>query len=206
MREIAPGLWYWPTLHPRHGILVSSYHDADAGIVIDPFVPAEGVDWFAAHTPPVAALLTNRHHLRDAVRLAERFGTRILCNRLGVMEFTHGEPVEFFGAGDTLPGDVVAVEVGVICPDETALHLTRRRALAVADGVVRFPHDGPLGFVPDGLMHDPERTRAGLAAAYARIAAEIDFDHLLMAHGDPIVGDGREALRRFAEAAGGAGG
>jgi hypothetical protein len=201
MDEILPGLWTWPTLHPRHGIRVSSYYDEPGGVVVDPFVPAEGLRWFDGRTPPALALLTNRHHLRDSLRFRERFGTRVLCNRLGVMEFTRGEPVEYFGAGDTLPGDVVALEVGVICPDETALHLTRHRAVAVADGVIREPHDGPLAFVPDMLMHDPPRTRAGLAAAFLRIADTVDFDHLLLAHGDPVIGDGREALRRFAEGA-----
>jgi hypothetical protein len=30
------------------------------------------------------------------------------------------------------------------------------------------------------------------------LAAEVDFDHLLLDHGPPIVGDGRERLRAFA--------
>jgi hypothetical protein len=36
---------------------------------------------------------------------------------------------------------------------------------------------------------------------FARLAAEVDFDHVLLAHGPPIVGDGRERLRAFAAAA-----
>lgn len=198
MIEIAPGLWFWPSTHPRHGIRISSYYLEDAGVLIDPMVPEEGLDWFRARTPPVAALLTNRHHHREAGAFAQAFGTRVLCNRLGAMEFTRGEPVEFFGPGDELPGDVVAIEVGGICPDETALHLRAHRALAVADGVVRFPHDGPLTFVPDMLMHDPARTKEALLRAFGRIAEQVDFDHLLMAHGDPVVGTGHAALSDFA--------
>jgi hypothetical protein len=49
-------------------------------------------------------------------------------------------------------------------------------------------------------MHDPERTKAALRDAYRRVA-ELDFDALLLAHGDPIVRGGREALRDFAGAA-----
>jgi hypothetical protein len=198
--ELAPGLWFWHTIHPRHGIRISSYYCADTGVLVDPRVPEEGLDWFRDRTAPSVAMLTNRHHYRDCAAFVEAFGTRVLCNRLGAMEFTHGEPVEFFDAGDDLPGDVRALEVGAICPDETALHLRAHRAVAVADGVVRFPHDGPLGFVPAMLMFDPPTTRAGLASAYARIADEVDFDHLLLAHGDPIVGTGRMELRRFAQA------
>ena len=196
MNEILPGLWHWSTLHERWGIEISSYYLAAERVLIDPRVPPEGLEWFAEAGGPVAALLTNRHHYRHAGRFAERYGTRVLCNRLGAQEFHADEPVEFFTAGDALPGDVASLEVGGICPDETALLCRSHRALAVADGLVRFPVDGPLGFVPDQLMFDPPRTRARLVAAYGAIL-DLDFDTLLLAHGDPIVRGAREVLGRF---------
>ena len=74
------------------------------------------------------------------------------------------------------------------------------RALACADGVVRWPADGPLRFVPDELMDDPERTKAGLRAAYRRLL-DLDFDRLLLAHGDPIVHGAKDELFAFVERA-----
>ena len=198
MDEILPGLWHWTTTHAKWGIEISSYRLAGERVVIDPRVPDEGLEWFGDEGP-VAALLTNRHHYRDAGLFAERFGTRVLCSRLGAQEFTQGEPVEFFTPGDALPGGVVSHEVGGICPDETALFIPAHRALAVADGLVRFPPDGPLGFVPDGLMFDPPRTKAALIASYSGLL-ELDFDTLLPAHGRPVVGGAKEAVRRFLEA------
>jgi hypothetical protein len=47
-------------------------------------------------------------------------------------------------------------------------------------------------------MDAPEQTKEGLRAAYRALAEELDFEHLLLAHGEPFVGDGREALRAFA--------
>jgi hypothetical protein len=41
------------------------------------------------------------------------------------------------------PTGVVAHEVGAICPDETALYLRAHRALAIADGAVRWEERGP---------------------------------------------------------------
>lgn len=199
MREISPGLWHWTTVHERWGITISSYYLGAERVLIDPRVPDEGIEWFAADGGPVAALLTNRHHYRHSGLFAERFGTRVLCNRLGAQEFTAGEPVEFFDAGDALPGGVRSHEVGGICPDETALHAPAHGALAVADGLVRFPPDGPLGFVPDQLMYDPPRTRARLVAAYTALL-ELEFDTLLTAHGDPVVGGAKEAVRAFVDA------
>ena len=53
-----------------------------------------------------------------------------------------------------------------------------------------------LSFVPDSFMDDPERTKAELKAAYARLC-ELDFDHLLLAHGVPVVGGANAELRAF---------
>lgn len=199
VREISPGLWHWTTVHARWGITISSYFLAAERVLIDPRVPDEGIERFTAEGGPVAALLTNRHHYRDSGLFAERYGTRVLCNRLGAQEFTAGEPVEFFSAGEALPGGVRSYEVGGICPDETALHAPAHGALAVADGLVRFPPDGPLGFVPDQLMYDPPRTRARLVTAYAALL-DLDFDILLTAHGDPVVGGAKQAVRAFVDA------
>jgi hypothetical protein len=196
VEEIAPGIWHWAAPHPRLGIRVHSYRLPAERTVIDPIAPPEGLEVFAAD-PPTQILLTNRHHYRSSGEFEERFGATVRCVRQGLHEFGHGERVEPFDFGDDLPGGIVAHEVGAICPDETAFHVPARRALALADGAVRWEEGGPLAFVPDYLMDEPERTREGLRSAYRRLC-ELDFDHLLLAHGDPFVGDGRDALRAFA--------
>ena len=197
MEEIAPGIWHWAARHPRIGIRVHSYWFPAERTLIDPIAPPDGLDGFAEHVPPSQILLTNRHHYRSSGDFVARFGATVRCVREGMHEFEDGEAVEAFAFGDELPGGFVAHEVGAICPDETAFFAPARRALAIADGAVRLEEGGPLGFVPDSLMDDPERTKEGLRAAYARLA-ELDFDNLLLAHGDPLVGNGREALRAFA--------
>jgi len=119
------------------------------------------------------------------------------CVRNGLHELEGRGPFEPFDFGDELPGSVIAYEVDVICPDETALYIPAQRALACADGVVRWPGGPDLVFVPDQLMDAPEQTKAGLRDAYRRLL-DLDFDLLLLAHGDPIVGGAKEALRAFA--------
>jgi hypothetical protein len=197
VEEIAPGTWHWAAPHPRIGIRVHSYYLPAERTVIDPIAPPEGLDWLAEHGPPEQILLTNRHHYRSSGALVERFGASVRCVREGLHEFDDREPVQPFDFGDELPGGIVAHRVGAICPDETAFHIPAHRALAVADGAVRWEEGGPLAFVPDHLMDEPEQTRQGLREAYLRLS-ELDFDHLLLAHGEPFVGDGREALRAFA--------
>jgi hypothetical protein len=197
MEEIIPGLWHWRARHEHIRAEVSSYYLLPERVLIDPMVPAEGLAWFEEHGVPEHVLLSNRHHDRHSWRFREAFGCTVHCVRNGLHELEGRGPLEPFEFGDQLPGDVTAYEVGAICPDETALHIPAYRALACADGVVRLLEDGELGFVPEALMDDPERTKAGLCEAYARLLA-LDFDTLLLAHGDPVVGGAKEKLRAFA--------
>ena len=196
MQEIAPGLWHWTARHEKIHIEVSSYYLAPERVVIDPMIPAEGWEWFAEHGAPDHVLLTNRHHDRHAWRLQDAFGCVVHCVKHGVQELEGRGPVEPFKFGDQLPGGIVAYEVDAICPDETALHIPRHAALACADGVVRFGPGDQLGFVPDQYMDDPEQTKAALRAAYEGLL-ELDFDVLLLAHGDPVASGAKEALRAF---------
>ncbi len=207
VQEVLPGIHHWTTRHPRIGAVVSSYWLGEAGVLLDPLVPAqEGLDWFAEQpVRPEAILLSNRHHYRESGAFAERFGCTIYCNIAGLHEFSHGEQVEGFEIGDELPGGVIAHEMGAICPDDTALHLPSSRALVIADSVVLGGPgglDGLLGFVPDYLMDDPPGTKAGILASCTRLLAELDFEHLLLAHGGPVIGDGRSRLQDLVDSGG----
>ena len=200
-------MFHWTAVHPKIHWLVSSYWLEGQGVLFDPLVPAqEGLEWFAGRAvAPAAILLSNRHHYRHSDRFAERFGCPVLCNRLGLHEFSDGREVTGFDVGDVLPGDVLACELDAICPDDTALHLRAQQAVVIADGVVRggaYGAGGPLGFVPDALMDDPPATKRGLLDACARLLAERDFEHLLLAHGGPVIGDGRELLTELVESGG----
>jgi glyoxylase-like metal-dependent hydrolase (beta-lactamase superfamily II) len=201
VEEIAPGLWHWTARHDRINMDVSSYYLLPERVVIDPLIPPEGLEWFKQREPPEHVLLTNRHHDRHAWRLSEAFNCTVHCIRNGLHELEGRGSVEAFDFGDELPGGAVAFEVDAICPDETALHFAAKRALACADGVVRGPGASGLSFVPDQLMDDPEQTKAGLRDAYRRLLdLDLDFELLLLAHGEPIVAGGKEALLAFVHA------
>jgi hypothetical protein len=211
-RPIRLGLYHWTAVHPKIQIEVSSYWLADARVLLDPLIPSGGLDWLRTMGPPAHVVLTNRHHWRDSSRIVEAFGCPVWCNELGLHELEREpgrERVRGFRAGDPLPGGIETHEVGVLCPDESALRIelpAGGACLAVADGVVRFGEsgrgDGPLAFVPDTLLADDpaavEDVKRGLRAAYRRLC-HLAWDTLLLAHGLPLVGDGRDKLRAFAE-------
>jgi hypothetical protein len=198
MEEIARGLWHWTARHPHIGSQVSSYYLVSERVLLDPMLPPGGPEWFSAQgAEPEHILLTCRHHDRDSWRLQQEFGCEVHCVQSGCHELDARGRVTPFSFGDELPGGVVAHEVAAISPDETALHVPRHGALAVADGAVRWDGAQELSFVPDNLMDDPETTKQGLRRSY-RGLLELDFDRLLLAHGDPVTADGKEALRHFA--------
>jgi hypothetical protein len=166
-------------------------------LLIDPMVPAQGLEWFRHRSKPEHIFLTNRLHYREADRFVEAFGCKVWCHVAGLHEFGARQKVRGFEHGDTLPGRVLALKVGSLCPEETALLLpVGAGALALGDAVIR--ENEHLEFVPDSLMgDDPEAVKRGLRAALTALL-EKRFEHLLLAHGTPVVKGGKDALRRIA--------
>lgn len=200
IRELLPGIYHWTAIHPRIRLPVDSYYIEPARTVLDPMVPREGLEWFERRETPSQIVLTNRHHLRHSERYMEAFGCPIRCSDAGLHEFKRGPKVEGFAFGEELAPEITAHQLGAICPDDTALHIRTAGdgALAFADGLTR-PRGGGLAFVPGFLMgDDPAAVRAGLRESLRRLL-ELDFDNLLFAHGEPLVGGGKVALRAFAD-------
>jgi hypothetical protein len=191
VEEIAPGLWYWTARRETIGKDVSSYYLASERVWIDPMLPPERADWFQ----PEHALLTCRHHSRDAWKVE----CEVWVVEQGAHELEGRGEFRTFAWGDELPGGILACEVDALSPDETALHIPAHGALAIGDGVVRWEGVDGLTFVPDFLMDDPEKTREGLRAAYRRLLGELEFDNLLLAHGAPVLGTAKAELQALVD-------
>jgi len=198
IREVLPGVHHWTAIHPKIRLPVDSYYIEPARVVLDPMVPREGLDWFERRTTPSQIVLTNRHHLRHSERYAAAFGCPIRCSELGLHEFERGAKVEGFAFGERLAPGITAHQLGVICPDDTALHICTASgtALAFADGLTR-PRGSGLRFMPGFLLgEDPAAVQAGLHKSL-RGLLDLDFDSLLFAHAEPLIGAGKVALREF---------
>ena len=197
MKEIIGGIWHWKAFHEGIGFDVSSYYVERAAALIDPMLPEEGVDAFRGREPELI-LLTNRHHYRHSDRFVEAFGCKVLCHEAGLHEFKGGRDVQGFAFGDDVANGILALEVGVLTPEETAFHIdSAPGALSFGDAFVNGPDTG-LGFVPDKYIgDDPETVKEGLRESFRRLLAH-DFDALLVAHGDPMPRGGKAALLQFA--------
>ena len=193
MHEIAPGIRHWTAPHPNLGVEVSSYWLPGLRVLLDPLAVPDEVDGVEE------IVLSNRHHKRDGFDAAERFGAPVRVPRVGLHEFAEDDPVEPYDFGEPFAGGAItAYQVTRYWPDDGALHIPSASALAIADTVVNY--DG-IRFVPDNLMgDDPEAEKHDIKQTLARVAEELEFEHLLLAHGAPIPGEGRERLREFASA------
>ena len=197
MNEILPGVWHWTALHEKIGLDVSSYFVERAAALIDPMLPPDGVEAFRGREPEVI-LLTSRHHFRHSEAFTEEFGCPVLCHQAGLHEFKGGPHVQGFAFGDDVANGVLALEVGVLAPEETAFHVDAGPgALSFGDALVNYS-DGGLGFVPDELIgDDPEAVKEGLRESFRRLLAH-DFAALMIAHGEPMPTGGKAALIQFA--------
>ena len=201
MEELQTGLLHWTAYHEGIGQDVHSAYHAASGTLIDPKLPRGGLAAIERHGRPQRIVLTSRHHYRDSDAIREAFGCSVLCHEAGLHEFEGGPQVDGFAFGDELADGVRALEVGVLTPEETALHIAAGDgAVTLADAAIRG-RQGELGFVSDGLLgDDPQAIRSGLRDAFRRICDAVEFDTLLLAHGEPIRHGGRSALRTFADA------
>ena len=193
MREILPGLYHWSTFHEPIQTMVSSYYFEPARLAIDPKIPEQGLD--ALPGRPEQVVLTIGLHDRDATAFSETFGAEIRVPEPALERIGETMAVVPYRDGEELAPGVRAIEIGQIAPDEFALHLTvAEGALSFADGLINY---GGLGFVPDNLIgDDAEPVKRGLRQRFSELL-ELDFDHLLFAHGDPLIGGGKAALRAF---------
>ena len=178
MEELTPEIRHWSAVHPDIGWVVSSYWLPGIRGLLDPLeVPdeVEGVEQI---------VLSNRHHRRSAFEARERFGAVVWVPRSGLHEF-EGDPDE-------------PHQVTELWPEDAALHIPSLDALAIADTVLN--EDDRLQFMPDYCFGDREAEQRSIRAGLTRLTEQLDFRHLLLAHGPPVPNQGRERLRDFAAA------
>ena len=198
MQELRPGLWTWTAAHPDWkedeggpegwGPEVRSYAYDSGGCLalIDPLEPPSLVEGLV-ESQDVAVLLTMYMHKRSAAQCVERFGASVYApnERLERIPFAaHG-----YDVGDELPGGVVAQAGGY--PFEMVLWIPAHGAIVAAD--VLIGGESGLRVHPDAWLA-PGHTHEGVREAL-RPLLELPIELILLTHGDPVLEDGREALR-----------
>jgi hypothetical protein len=213
-KQLADGLWRWTARHPEwhpgdFGREVASFAvQANADVLlIDPLLPPEPqpvldlVDGLLGDR--VAILISIPYHVRSAEELWRRYRDRADCaiwghpacakrlkQRGGFREIEPGVP---------LPAGVSAHAIGRPRRHETPLYVPTHRALVFGDAVAAV--DGELRVWSLGKVDDSrarwyrERFNPSLEPLL-----ELDFERVLVTHGEPVLSDGRAKLRAALEA------
>ena len=195
MREIVPGILTWPWYSERFGYDFNGYlvRRPDGNLCIDPVEPGDDVLAELAREGVARILLTNRNHFRAAARVAETTGARVAVHAADAA-FVREKGVRV--DDELTPGGRVGpftiVPVAGKSPGEVALHWPEKRLLMVGDACVGNP-PGRLGRLPDAVMDQPLELRHSLR----RVAAEIDFDIILVGDGECILKGARAVLQRL---------
>jgi glyoxylase-like metal-dependent hydrolase (beta-lactamase superfamily II) len=195
MRELVPGILTWPSFSARFGYDFNGFlvRRADGNLVIDPVEPTDDDLATLVREGVARIVLTNRNHYRDAARVAAATGARVAVHPADA-DFVREKGVTVHDAlahGDRV-GPFVVVPAAGKSPGEVALHWAEKRLLLVGDACVGTPPGG-LSLLPPAVIDDAAELRRSLG----RIAAELDFDTLLVADGESILRGARAALQRL---------
>jgi glyoxylase-like metal-dependent hydrolase (beta-lactamase superfamily II) len=186
VRDVTQGLWLWRVEHPdwRPGLdweqLVNSTCVESGGEValLDPLAPPEDAAeiWERLDAkPPTLVVILKPDHIRDVDLFVRRYDARAfgpwLFFRSDIPE-TELEPIE---PGSELPGGLVALYDGR-GRNETPLWLPEQRALVFADGLT----------APEGELRVWATPHEERAAAALRAVLELPFEHVIVAHGEPV--------------------
>jgi glyoxylase-like metal-dependent hydrolase (beta-lactamase superfamily II) len=207
--QLADGLWRWTARHPEwhpgeFGSEVVSFalRAGDDTVLIDPLLPPEPdavLDLIERELGKrLAMLISVPYHVRSSEEIRDRFRGEVETTIWGHpacrKRLADGAGFQTFEPGDSLPGGASAYRIGKPRRHEMPLLLPSHRALVFGDAVAEV--DGELRVWAD------KRVDANVSRFYherfnptLEPLLELDFESVLVTHGQPLLAGGREALR-----------
>jgi glyoxylase-like metal-dependent hydrolase (beta-lactamase superfamily II) len=208
VKRLVPGLWRWTARHPEwhpgeFGAEVASFA-AKAGddlLLIDPLLPPDPAPVYELiETQPgrrLSILITIPYHARSAQGLRDRYRknreVEIWGHPAAAKRLRTPTALSAIDTGTELPGGVRAFAIGKPRRQETPLLLPSHRALVFGDAVVET--GGRVRVWSDRRVDEGvERFYRERFNPTLKPLLELDFDRVLVTHGDPVMRDGRRAL------------
>lgn len=196
---------YWTAPHPQWNEAADwpeevgcvYYEASDSVVLIDPLLPRGEEESFLAALDrdvervkrPVAVLLTAPWHVRDAESVAQRYDAVVWADPVAQQR------LRFKSQSGPVPHGIETFSPGGVREGDVAFYVRPHRALVVAEFFLGV--DGGLRVLLSPALEDRAAFEASL-----RSLLELPIDHVLVAHGEPVIDEGErriaEALRAFA--------
>jgi hypothetical protein len=206
--KLAPNLWRWTARHPEwhpgeFGSEVASFalRTGDDTILIDPLLPPDekpALDLIESILGDrLSILITIPYHVRSSEEIWRRF-------RRQAKTSIHGHPACASRLDDTsglreiesgveLVAGITAHHIGKPRRHETPLHIPSHKALAFGDAVAAV--DGRLVVWATARVDKKiERFHRERFNPTLEPLLELDFDRVLVTHGEPVMTDGPKKL------------
>lgn len=214
MEKLTDGLWRWTARHPEwhpgaFGAEVACFaaQAGDTTLLIDPLLPPEpgpvleAVDGTLGRR--LAILITIPYHVRSSEELWKRYRkdaeTTIHGHPACAKRLKNSSAFHAFDIGEELPGGVTAHRIGKPRRYETPLHLPSHQALAFGDAVAEW--QGKLRvWATDKIDAKVERFYRERFNPTLEPLLDLDFDAVLPTHGEPVLENGKRALRNALKA------
>jgi glyoxylase-like metal-dependent hydrolase (beta-lactamase superfamily II) len=194
LNKITSSLFGWASFQTQWKIDFNSYAlKTAAGVVfIDPTMPAPAVlKQLEALGDPLAIVLTNAHHDRDADAFRKQYDVQIYAHEKAPSDCDTKVDVLVVN-GETLPGGLKTIFLPGVTTSEMALFTKAGGGvLLIGDALLNTPGKG-LQLLPDQFIEDKKQARVSL-----QHLLEYNFKIATFAHGDPIVKDAKKAIARF---------
>lgn len=208
-KKLVKGLWRWTERHPEwhpgeFGSEVACFavQAGDDTLLIDPLLPEDPapvldlVDEILGKR--LTVLITIPYHVRSAEEIWRRYrkqaDTAIRGHAGAAKRLDDSSGFREIDPAEELPGAVTAHRIGKPLRHEMPLLLPSHRALVFGDAVVEV--GGRLRVWSDRKVDDKvERFYRERFNPTLEPLLELDFERVLVTHGQPVMKDGQKALR-----------
>jgi glyoxylase-like metal-dependent hydrolase (beta-lactamase superfamily II) len=192
IEQVIPGLYRWSVQDDRIGGVRSEAYAivAEDGAVtlIDP-LPID--PRLLKELGPVEAIvLTAGNHQRAAWDLRRIFGAPVWAPQQAYGLEDNADLT--YGAGDTLPGGLIAYHTPGPAMSMYTLWLERPRSVLFVSDLLSHEEVGTPRFIDSQYQDEPARTRTSVR----RLLEHLPVEAVCFAHGEPILQDGATQLRR----------
>jgi len=207
--KLAKGLWRWTERHPEwhpgefgREVACFAVQAGQDTLLIDPLLPEDDGAVLALVddilVDRLTVLVTVPYHVRSSEaiwrRYREQAETTIRGHAAAAKRLDDRSGFREVDAAAELPGGVTAHPIGKPRRHETPLHLPSHGALVFGDAVAEV--DGRLRVWSDRKLDDKvERFYRGRFNPTLKPLLDLDFERVLVTHGQPVMKDGRRALR-----------
>ena len=194
LNKFSSALVGWACFHTQWKVDFNSYAlKTNHGIVfIDPTMPAPAVlKQLETLGDPLAIVLTNAHHERDADAFRKKFDIQIFAHEKARSDCDTKIDVLVLD-GEKVPGGLKAIYLPGSTDSEMAFYTKMDGGvLLIGDALLNLPAKG-VALLPEPYIEDRKQ-----ALQSARKLLELEFKIVTFAHGDPLVENAKRQLTRF---------